>query len=165
VEAKAEADYGELTMANLRPLLRSLLADRFKLGVHRESKELPIYELIVAESGAKIQANTTGGAQVLNAVGRLSGRNQSVASFAAQVSLFVGRTVVDRTGLNGEYGYLLEWTPDPNPASSGDTQAAPERTGPSIFTALQEQLGLQLKSTKGPVEIVVIDQVERPSEN
>lgn len=92
-----------------------------------------------------------------------------------QLARQVGRTVLDQTGLKGKYDFTLKWTPDPGStgmmpnsapgAGPGPDSALPDNSGPSIFAAVQEQLGLKLESTKGPVEIIVIDHVERPSEN
>jgi uncharacterized protein (TIGR03435 family) len=98
-----------------------------------------------------------------------------MASLAIILSKQLGRTVLDQTGLKGKYDIPLQWTPDESPAAMFDgppgakpaanNTASPEFSGPSIFTALQEQLGLKLESTKGPVEIIVVDHIERPSEN
>jgi uncharacterized protein (TIGR03435 family) len=98
---------------------------------------------------------------ILAGKGRLTGQKVRMPMFAAQLAPVVGRTVLDRTGLPGEYDYKLEWTP--HTGQSSGSGGDPDR--PSVFTAIQEQLGLRLESTKGPVEIVVIDHVEKASEN
>ena len=168
ITAKAEADYDKLTVDNMRPLIRSLLANRFQLVIHRETKELPVYALVVAKSGAKLQVNAGApGPQVNGARGQLTGKKGNMSLFVAQLASRVGRTVVDQTGLKGEYDYTLQWTPDPGrlPAPGLDAPPTADQNGPSIFTALQEQLGLRLESTKGPVETIVIDHAERASEN
>lgn len=158
IVAKTEADYGTLTMDRLRPTLRVLLAERLHLVTHTETRELPVYELIIVKGGAKLQPSK-GGDQELNARGRIQGVNQDIATLARQLALFAGRSVIDHTGLIGNYDYSLQWTPDLVPVPESDPN------GSSMFTALQEQLGLQLKATRGPVQVVVIDQIERPSPN
>ncbi len=158
IVAKTEDGFGALTMDRVRPLLRSLLADRFHLVAHQETRELPIYELVVAKGGAKLK-RSTGGDQVQNGRGRIQGVNQNTATLAGQVALFADRHVVDRTGLDEKYDYVLQWAPDLTPTPVTDSDV------PSLFTALQEQLGLQLRSAKGPVKVIVVDQIERPSPN
>jgi uncharacterized protein (TIGR03435 family) len=167
ITAKAEAGYGNLTVDNMRPLIRSLLAERFQLVIHRETKELPVYALVVAKNGARLQANAGApGPQVNGGRGQLRGIRVNMSLFVAQLRSQVGRTVVDRTGLKGEYDYTLQWTPEPGQLRPPGVEApSPDANGPSIFTALQEQLGLRLESTKGPVETIVIDRAERASEN
>lgn len=141
--------------------LRALLADRFQLVVHKETKDQPIYALVVAKSGAKLQeAKAPGARQGMNmGRGRAQGFGASVEMLVQDLSSVMGRPVIDKTGLNGKYDFVLEWTPDM--AATGDS--AP--VGPTIFTALQEQLGLRLEAQKGPVETIVIDRAEKPSEN
>jgi uncharacterized protein (TIGR03435 family) len=142
--------------------VRAMLADRFQLKTHRETKEMPVYDLTIAKGGVKMQVAPEDGN---NDVGLNSSRtNEAKTGVTAKrlpmevltrfLSNQVGRTVVDRTGLTAHYNFKLVYTAD-----MGDT------TGPSIFTALQEQLGLKLESGKGPVEVVVIDRAEKPSEN
>jgi uncharacterized protein (TIGR03435 family) len=107
--------------------------------------------------------------------GQLAGQGTPMESLARLLSEQLGRTVLDQTGLKGNYDFTLQWTPEqgeammlkgPEGGKPGtDNAAPPESSGPSIFTAIQEQLGLKLESTKGPVEILVIDHVEKPSEN
>jgi uncharacterized protein (TIGR03435 family) len=104
--------------------------------------------------------------------GQLTGQGITVASLANQLSQQLHRSVVDKTGLTGKYDFTLQWTDDHADsmfkAPDGSSQRAdppPDATGPSLFTALQEQLGLRLQSSKGPVETIVIDHVEMPSEN
>jgi bla regulator protein blaR1 len=158
VIAKTEAGFGELSMDQLRPVLRNLLLDRFHLATHIETRQLPIYELVVGRDGAKLKPSV-GGDQELNARGRIQGVNQDAATLARQLAIFAGRHVVDRTGLPGQFDYTLQWTPDLEPSPEADT------SGSSMFTALQEQLGLQLRATRGPVQVVVIDRVDMPSSN
>lgn len=142
--------------------LRALLADRFQLVVHKETKEQPIYALLVSKNGAKLKeaSATTGPRQGMSMNrGRMEGFAAPMEMLSNTLSNTVGRPVVDKTGLTGKYDFVLEWTPDM--AATGDS--AP--VGPTIFTALQEQLGLRLESQKGPVENLVIDRAEKSSEN
>lgn len=187
----------------VRLLVQSLLADRFKLKVRRETRQLPVFALIVAKNGPKltesklpppspIGANTPG-PRVRSGVGVFPGK---VEATSAPISLLVsllsrdpdlgGRTVVDETGLKGSYDFTLKWTPEfqrggmaggPGPAEGSGPGGAPsengqaadstqaDASGPSLFTALQEQLGLRLKPAKGPVEVLVIDHIEPPTPN
>jgi bla regulator protein blaR1 len=176
-------------------MLQALLADRFKLVIHRETKELPVYALLVAKNGPKLHESKPGetypngmkgidgrpaGAGMMMMRGNggpLTGQGIPIANLAHILSMQLGRTVIDKTGLTGKYDFTLQWTPDesqgpmmggpgPGPGGQGPGGAPPPDTsGPSIFTAIQEQLGLKLESEKGPVEIIVIDHVEKPSEN
>lgn len=182
--------------------VQSLLADRFKLQLRHETKDLPVYVLVIAKGGPKLQGakpgdtypngikdfeghghgrlirlERIGGGQV-----KLTGQAIPINSIASGIprSLVqwltegLGRPVLDQTGLKGDYDFTLEWMPDQSRAMfrglqdgklATDSQPLPESSGPSIFTAIQEQLGLKLESRKGPVEILGIDHVERPSEN
>jgi bla regulator protein BlaR1 len=142
--------------------VQSLLAERFRLRVHRDTKELPVYVLAVARTGSKLAAGQVASApEGINAgCGQMIGTRTSMANLAVKLSRQLDRPVLDRTGLSGKYDFRLDWTPDTGPCS---TSSSPD--SPSLFTALQEELGLKLESTKGPVEVLVIDQVEKPSEN
>jgi len=169
-------------------MLRALLADRFKLVVHTERRELPIYALVLARRdgklGARIRPGTFGclalrrraiGAPppspapsgrvpcfLRSGTGSVAGEGISLAQLADHLAPFVNRAVVDQTGLAGEFDFDLEWTPDQwTPDAAQQPPNIPN--GPSLFTALQEQLGLKLESTRGPVEVMVIDSVERPT--
>jgi bla regulator protein blaR1 len=171
-------------------MLQMLLADRFKLRVHQETKDLPIYALVVAKNGPKLQEakpgdtypngmkgpdGRSGAGLMLGGKEGLTAQGIPIANLVRHLSLQLGRTVIDKTGLTGEYDFTLKWTPDgiqgamfrgPESGQPSPTSAAfPDSSGPSLFTALEEQLGLKLESQKGPVEIVVLDHVERPSEN
>jgi uncharacterized protein (TIGR03435 family) len=144
--------------------LRTLLSDRFQLKVHPETRELPVYALVVAKNGARIQATadddvTHSSLRVSRGDGgksEMTGNRIPLASLAKSLSDHVGRTVLDQTGLQGNYDFKLTFAPDMAPESAD---------GPSIFTALQEQLGLRLDAQKGPVQVVVIDSVQKASEN
>lgn len=154
--------------------LRSLLAERFQLVAHTETKEMPIYALVQAKGGSKPQPakEVEGGNRGMRMQrGVLTGTSAPVDMIANAMSDSVGRPVVDKTGLSGKFDWKLEWTPDAGqlqPKAPGQTQEAapaPDLSGPSLFTALQEQLGLKLESQKGPAPILVIDKVEKPSAN
>jgi uncharacterized protein (TIGR03435 family) len=167
-------------------LLQPLLSERFKLAIHRETKVLPIYELVVAKNGPKLKEATPGDtssdgikgaygvprAGMMMRPGQLTGQGIPMTFLANQLSRQLHRTVIDKTGLTGKYDLTLQWTDDHSDSmfkgADGSPQKAdpaPDASGPSLFTALQEQLGLKLQSTKGPVETIVIDHVEMPSEN
>jgi uncharacterized protein (TIGR03435 family) len=175
VEAKMDADtaaeLGKLSdkdrKKQLQLMLQALLADRFKLRVHHETRELPVYALVVAKGGLKIKespANEENGESVGR--GQLTGQGMQIGSLAMSLSGIVGRLVVDKTGLTGKYDAKLQWTPDDERGitqTNGVTPPADSR--PSIFTALQEQLGLKLESSKEPVDTIVIDHLEMPTEN
>ena|SRR5579863_235705 len=174
VEAKAE---GNPSPERITLMLQTLLADRFKLALHRDTKELPIYALTVAKGGIKLQpsdcidpdpnspppqAGQSPSCGYL-AWGRdhVDATKASMADFAKILSRLLGRTVVDKTGITERFPIHLKFIPDE--VAAGDNSA--DAAGPSIFTAVQEQLGLKLESGKGPVEVLVIDHAEKPSEN
>jgi uncharacterized protein (TIGR03435 family) len=154
-----------------RLMVQSLLAERFKLKVSQSSKELPIYVLASAKKGASLSQtnlpdNATSGITTSRGQTKFSGI--SLLVFVNWLSQQVGRKVVDQTGLQGKYDFTLNWAPEskgPAPDNQDPASLAPDSSGPSIFTALQEQLGLKLESTKGPVQILVIDAAEKPTEN
>jgi uncharacterized protein (TIGR03435 family) len=157
----ATAGSGEkISPDRFRLLLQSLLADRFRLKVHWATRETSVYALVMdrerpglkeshepQEPGINTQKGP-GGA-------RMKGSGEPISILATNLGNQLGRFVIDRTGLHGEYDWMLEWDPVPTPDS----------TKPSLFTALQVQLGLRLKAQKGPMEVLVVDRVERPSEN
>ena len=170
IAAKAESSAGVVTLDNLRPMLQDMLADRFNLRLHHDTKELSNYRLIQSKGGSKLKLNTTaGGPQGRGSPGHLMLQKVGTSILATQLARQIGRPVVDATGLKGEYDIVLEWTPDESQTSipMGERQPEPPTNtiGPSLFTALEEQLGLKLESEKGPVDVIVIDSVERPSEN
>jgi len=159
---------GDTRPDDLKPMMQNLLADRFKLAFHSATKEVPVYALTVAKSGPKLNASASEFSRMSIDRGQLHALKWTMAKFAADLSRQLGRTVVDRTELAGTYDFKLEWTPDetqPRAMAEPGTPVSAATPGPSIFTALQEQLGLKLESTKGPVEILVIDHAEKPSEN
>jgi len=168
--------------------LQTLLRDRFRLTIHRETKELPVYELTVAKGGPKLQTpncvqrepgdftiapgkycGLMGGSM---ASGRLQASSTTMSNLANYLSRMLSRTVVDKTGITGEFDFQFTFTPDTPAVPSADAAgprpaggAAAADSGPDIFTAMQEQLGLKLESAKGPVQVLVIDHAEKPSEN
>ena len=159
-------------------MLRALLADRFKLEVHKEPGEMPAYELVISKNGPKVKEGKSDDPTLPNGWlrmtnGNITAKGISMARLAGAVGAQIKQTVMDKTGLTGTYDFSLEWQPEENqnstlPGSEGSQQAplAPlSSSGPSIYTVLQEQLGLKLMPTKIQVNTVVIDHVERPSEN
>jgi len=188
--ARMTAHQGQAFQNRVRQRLQALLADRFQLKIHRESKESPMYALVVAKNGPKLKeaaprepppgqnapeppgrGSPNGPFRGLRmGRGQLTGGGATLAMLANVLSNQLGRSVVDKTELKGEYDFTLEWTPEPGqgpPFGTPPPDAAPppDVSGPSIFTALQEQLGLRLESAKGPVEILVVDHAEKPDEN
>ena len=174
-------------------MLRKLLADRFKLTFHREQKELSIYALTVARSGSKLTGSKVTGSKLKESavspdglplrdespVGppplifvvtppavRLPGRYASMAELASVFQRGVlDRPVIDKTGLPGRYDFDLEFTPDETQFSGMLGRPPSDAPLPGLFAALQQQLGLRLEATKGPVDVLVVDRAERPSEN
>lgn len=155
----------------MHQMVQQLLVDRFKLTFHWETKEFPVYALAVAKNGSKIERakNADGGASVSWNNGKLTAKSVTMEKLAQTLSIAlsreVGRMIVDKTGLEGKYDLTLAWSPDNRSAAMNDTSNESAPPGPSIFTALQEQLGLKLEATKAPVETLVIDHIEQPSEN
>jgi uncharacterized protein (TIGR03435 family) len=142
-------------------MLRTLLEDRFKLAVHRETKDMSGYALMVAKSGFKLKPVEPGGSSTNSEGGRiqkLTAKKTSISYLAELVGRNLGEMVVDKTGIEGVYDFEFRWTTDDQRPDADGT--------PSLFTALQEALGLRLQPQKVPVEIVVVDHVERmPTEN
>ena len=194
---------GSASPGPMQYMLRNLLADRFNLKVHTESREMPIYAMILARPdgklGPKLQAATVdcaamrgrrgggpGGAPagpppipapgerpqcgMFMGIGSIAAGGVTLTQLATTLSPRVGRIVIDRTGLTGLYEFNLDFTPDQIP-QGGPGVAPPgapplpviDPNGPSIYTAIQEQLGLKLDSQRGPVDVVVIDSVEQPT--
>jgi len=149
--------------------LQTLLAQQFHLRVHMEAKEIPVYALIVGKKGAKlaegVNASATSGGGINTMCGHMTGTRASMANLTIALSRQLGSPVLDRTGLSGHYDFQLQWTPDSGSCTTTADGAANSPDGPSIFTAIQEQIGLKLESAKGPVEIVVIDHAERADAN
>ena len=168
-------------IVQIRLMVQSLLADRFGLVVENTTATRPVYALVIAKGGSKLQETVPGSLSPIKDEGHpiqarffpgdIRGHGIPMSYLARSLSQLggLGRPVLDETGLKGKYDIDLKWTADlpgmiPGPSSSAET-APPVTSGPSIFTAIQEQLGLKLKSTKGPVENLVIVHIEKPSEN
>jgi uncharacterized protein (TIGR03435 family) len=157
----------------LQQMMQALLAERFKLAVHRETRDLPIYALVVARSGLKVRLTEAPDIMGQNPFsmpgsGRLIGTGVTAEMLAKVLSHQLGRSVQDQTGLQGVFDFKLEWAPDPQTGGAGGAPPEPVdlRTGSSLFSAIQEQLGLKLEARKGPGEVLVIDHIERtPTEN
>jgi len=178
----------KLSPEQRRMVLRPALEDRFKLKVHTETKQLPVFELGIAKGGTKLKeaspdATYPNGFKGFDGVahggmlrmgnGEFQGQGVEIKGLVNMLSQQLRQTVIDKTGLTGKYDFELNWTPDDGlvpmfhgtDGSPQKADPAPDASGPTIFTALQEQLGLKLQSAKGPVETLVIDHVEMPSEN
>lgn len=157
-----------------RAMFQQLLADRFKLAAHWETRDLPIYALVVQKKGPSLSPSKEpeGHSGTSASDGRFTAKGLTLGQLAdaltQELSRELGRVVIDKTGVQGRYDFALKWTPEtgaPLVNNGTDASAPPPDTGPSIFTAIQEQLGLKLESAKGPVQVLVIDHVEMPSEN
>jgi uncharacterized protein (TIGR03435 family) len=168
--------------SDARLMMQTLLADRFKLVARLEQQEQPIYALVFSNRdkrlGARIRTSSTdcpitgNSCGTQSGFGTITGTAAELADLTRALSRQLGRKVVDRTALNARFDFTLTWTPDNlPPRAPGTPQDQPvtvngigiDPNGPSIFTAIQEQLGLKLESTKGPVDVVVIDRVEEPT--
>ena len=167
--------------------LQVLLAERFQLKIHHETKEMPVYALAIAKGGSKLkEVDAPSGmpsgppdpskrnpGMMRMSPGMLSGQAVGIQFLVDALSQQLGRTVLDQTGLKGFYDFELKWTPEGGaPAGFGGPlppgvvpPPPPDPNGPTIYTAVQEQLGLRIDSQKGPVDILVIDRAEKPSEN
>jgi bla regulator protein BlaR1 len=145
----------------LRAALQNLLETRFQIQTHHESKTMPCFALVVAKGGPKLHEVEKGGSTWSNNRGLLTANKISMEDLASILSSATERPVRDMTGLKAVYELKLEWTPE----NIGGEPKPEQLAGPSIFTALQEQLGLKLETTKAPVEMLVIDRAEKPVEN
>jgi uncharacterized protein (TIGR03435 family) len=152
-------------------MLKSILTDQFKLVAHSETRNLPAYDLVVDENGSKLQASGNEPRNMHLGRGELGSSGVPLDLLAAQLSARLGRPVIDKTGLKGNYAFKLHWTPDPfeaeNLKQSGE-MVPPEpldSNGPSLATAVQDQLGLKLQPNTEPVQVLVIDHAEQPAEN
>jgi uncharacterized protein (TIGR03435 family) len=174
IEARSDAPADE-QLAKLPPsqarlqkraMLQAMLAERFKLVSHTESRELPVFNLVVAKGGPGFKPSDKSGTTIDSGNMRLhvQGSDNTIELLARELTQAVGRVVIDKTGLDGRYDLTLRWTPDnvPTPMINGAPDPNPP---PDIFTAVQEQLGLKLEPGKGPVEVLVIDHIDRLSEN
>jgi uncharacterized protein (TIGR03435 family) len=168
----AKAESADANPEQIKVMLQALLADRFKLAVHRETKELPVYTLVVAKNGSKLQEAKAERTNVTNTAeaGRIQMgfQKHSLAVLVNFLANMLGSPVLDKTGLTGVYDFKLEWAPDLPRRPNGDApmlNGVPVESGPDIFAALQEQLGLRLERKKGPAEVLIVDHAEKASEN
>jgi uncharacterized protein (TIGR03435 family) len=189
----AKASEEGINFETMRPLLRSLLADRFKLKVHNETRQMPIYALVKARSDgtlgpsmkpssadcAALMGRRGGGpppappapgqpgdCSFIIGIGKMSVGGMPISNLATALSPMVGRIVLDKTGLTGNYNYELTYSPEQLsglPPVLNGTAVTVDPNMPSIFTALQEQLGLKLDPDKGPVDVLVVDSAEQPT--
>jgi uncharacterized protein (TIGR03435 family) len=184
IEAKVAPDdvpaLKNLSREQRAAMMLNILTDRFKLAYHRETRTLPEYALAIAKGGSKLQevkptTDENGkprGNRMMMSDTSLTADGLDMSSVARLLSQRIGRPIVDKTGLTGKYSFKLEWANEPHDgegpggpahdAGPGGASASGD-TGPSIFNALQEQLGLKLDSEKGPVEVIVIDHLEQPA--
>lgn len=149
-----------------RQRLQSLLEDRFQLKFHKIKKDLPVYALVIGKSGPKMKIAEDAGGQMSSlrvGPGMFIGHGISASQLANHLGNFVNREVIDKTGLTELYDIKLECTPEWAQMTAGAPGS--DASAPSIFVALQEQLGLKLESQKAQGEVLIIDRVERPSEN
>jgi uncharacterized protein (TIGR03435 family) len=156
----------------IRERLRNLLAERFQLVLRTQAKEMPVYALVVAKGGPKLQPAAGPGPSLSSNRGMITGQGTTIPMLIRILSARLGRIVVDQTGLTDKYDFTLEWSPDPIPQGPGGSAGKPEETlpaadpaGPSLATALQQQLGLKLEATKGSVEVYVVERAEKASAN
>jgi uncharacterized protein (TIGR03435 family) len=163
------------TPEQVRAMLQALLADRFQVTLHRENRDMPTYSLTVAKNGPKLnraKSDTCTASTVQNPCGgfriyqrsQMWGNTVTVKQFAAELTYMMGRMVFDKTGIAGLYDIRVEWTPEHFGPEPG-TEVRPDEANGTLFTALQEQLGLRLVPEKAPVEVLVIDRVSRPAAN
>lgn len=159
-------------MKETQLMMQSLLADRFQLKAHFETREMPVYELVLAKGGSKLKEGSDPTKR------RVVVGESAIRATAATISVIVdtlecapdigGREVVDKTGLTGTYDFSLRWTPLQTAAAPGDGNGSPspaDAGGASLFTAIEEQLGLKLVPAKGSAQVLVIDRIEQPSPN
>jgi len=166
----------------LQTIFQGVLADRFKLAIHKTTKELPIYSLVVAKNGPKIYPVDQGACPEAplpdnpchmirqDRFAHITAENASMPALAHVLMGPARRTVVDKTGLNGSYSFTLDWkgylqAPQRPGVVAPPNSFDPESVEPAIAAALEEQLGIKMEPGKGPVEAIVIDHIERPSEN
>lgn len=146
-----------------RQRLQALLAERFQLKVHRETREMPVYTLVLGKNGSKLSesqaANKPANAGINSGCGQMTGTSASMADLIVTLARELRRPVQDRTGLAARYDFQLRWAPDAGPCADANADGA------SIFTSIQEQLGLKLEAAKGPVEIIVVDKAAKPDAN
>jgi len=189
----AKAPEGDFTGEQLRPMLQALLAERFKLIFHNETRDMPVYALMKLRSDGKLGPKLTPSATdcaaargrrgggpppalpqpgqrldcgMMMGIGRMNAGGMPMGELARSLAQQVGRVVLDKTELTGGYDFELTYAPEQLSGAPAQLNGAPvtiDPNAPSLFTALQEQLGLKLDSQRGPVEVLVIDRVEQPT--
>jgi uncharacterized protein (TIGR03435 family) len=140
-----------------RRMVQALLADRFHLKLHEETRTLPAYDLVLAKGGSKLQASQSNGKSIGTSRTYFNGQGLTMILIAEELSKITGRVVVDKTGLSDRYDFKLQWSADDAPVT--------DNSGPSLFTAIQEQLGLKLEPAKEAAPVLVIDHVDPPTPN
>lgn len=160
---------GVPNLSQMRTMYRKLLADRFGLVAHSAKRELPVYVLSAGKGAAKLAPSQRQGNlpdQTMRRSGLLAETNATMEEFAGSLQVMVlDRPVLDRTGITGRFDFTLHWTPDELLTAGGGRSGGQGDGAPSLFTAVQEQLGLKLESTKAQADVLVIEKVQRPSEN
>jgi uncharacterized protein (TIGR03435 family) len=143
----------------MRLMSQRLLAERFQLVLHRGEKEMQVYALTLAKGGLKTEPGPPSGdwVRMTGGRGRLNGKEVPIAQLLANLGDILHRPVVNETGSSGSFTVTLEWAPEENGAAASDK--------PSLFTAIQEQMGMKLESVKRPIEVLIVDRAERPTEN
>ncbi|HEV2647198.1 MAG TPA: TIGR03435 family protein [Acidobacteriaceae bacterium] len=156
---------GKPTFRQVKIMLQKLLADRFSLKFHHEQRDLSIYALVLAKGGPKLTPNTTGPEGQPDESSNSDGAerymkfsNSTIADLTLEMEFYVGKPIVNETGLTGRYNFTLNWARDDVPQQ--DSNALP-----GLFTAIQEQLGLKLEAKKGPADVLVIDHIAPPTPN
>ena len=160
ITAKAEGPVGDRI---LMTMLQTLLSERFKLALHREKRSVEVYVLEATNNTTKLEKGDGGGAKTSNGRGDIVATNTTMDRFAEILSRQMDLPVVNHTELEGVFNLRLQWTLES--ARLAKPSDVPTAEGPSIFTAIQEQLGLRLHAQKVPVEVLIIDHAERPSGN
>lgn len=175
--AKTDADPAalkRLTPAQRSAMLANVLTERFQLKIHPETKELPVYDLVVVKGGSKLKPNAAvmvadpavlpkpgmRPGMIMMGRGQFTGEAVALSSLINSLANELERNIIDKTGLTGNFDIHLKWTPANTPADAGQPDPAPP-----LFTALEEQLGLKLIPAKGPVQTWVVDHIDHPTEN
>jgi uncharacterized protein (TIGR03435 family) len=156
--------FHQLLPMQRNPMLQKVLESRFHLKYHYETKLLPEYALVIGKKGSRlVEASGANGPGTMRPRhGEIVAEAASMADLAKVLSQQIGRPIADETGLKGAYNFKLDWSPEMDPNSAG---ASAGDSGPSVFTALQEQLGLKLSAAKVPVRVLVVDHIDRPDQD
>ena len=167
IDAKAEGR-PKLNEDQMRAMLGALVVSRFRLETHRETKQIAVYSLVPGKGGPRMAKSDQDDGPSIRNRRVIDAKGGTMSQLADLLGWVMGRPVLDRTGLAGDYAYHLEWTPDESQIQGELTTGPPAELDPnalSIFTAIQAQLGLKLEAGRGPVEILVVDRAEKPAEN